>query len=92
VAYFPEVQQAAEERGFMGIFHEKNLPGAKAHIDFAAFSAVRAEALTYQSSPDTNRRSSAVGLAPPNAGTLLAYWRIPPTNFPSEKMKRGLYV
>jgi hypothetical protein len=85
VAHFPEVQQAAEERGFMGIFHE-NPSGAKAHFDFAAFSARR------KSCRDTNRRSSAVGLAPPNAGILLAYWRIPPTSFPSEKMKRGLYV
>jgi hypothetical protein len=29
--------------------------GAEAHVDFVAFAAVRAKALTYQSRPDTER-------------------------------------
>jgi hypothetical protein len=34
-------------------YSEKHPSGAKAHVDFAAFTAVRAKALTYQSCPVT---------------------------------------
>jgi hypothetical protein len=36
---------------------EKLPSGAKAHVDFRSLMAVRAEALTYQSCPDTKRES-----------------------------------
>jgi hypothetical protein len=34
-------------------YSEQHPSGAKAHVDFAAFTAVRAKALTYQSCPVT---------------------------------------
>jgi thiamine-monophosphate kinase len=45
---------AAEKIGIIGETGEEHPSGAKAHVDFVALTAVRAEALTYQSCPDAH--------------------------------------
>jgi release factor glutamine methyltransferase len=47
-----------------GEFPEIFPSGAKARVDFATFTAVRAKALTYQSCPDTKQSFFAACLAP----------------------------